>query len=403
MTKGVCKHFNVCGGCQTLGAKYAEQLAQKQKYLQELLKKFWRGDIPITPSPQTEFYRNKIELSFCRQPVWIEPFNKKFRRDPNAPLKFENALGFKLKGRWDRAFNLKECIIYEPYLPALLEAVRVWAQRNNLEYYDQRKHTGLLRNIMMRQAKNTGEVMLVLFVTCANFDKESFVSAVESVLPGSNISLAVNASVADAALIETLEVLKGQSAICETIKTDGGAREIKFTLSARSFFQTNTSAAQKMYQGARECVKKINPQTVYDLYGGAGSFSLICADAAKEFFCVESVEQAVIDGQNNAKINGVNNVNFICAKTEDFLQNYKIATRNSLMILDPPRVGLHIKAQAEIVKSGVKDIIYISCNPLTLARDLEELTKNYAIENAEAFDFFPNTDHVETLVKLKLK
>jgi 23S rRNA (uracil1939-C5)-methyltransferase len=158
-----------------------------------------------------------------------------------------------------------------------------------------------------------------------------------------------------------------------------------------------------MYQSARDLVKKIQPATVYDLYGGAGSFSLICTDAAQKFFCVESVEQAVIDGRTNAKLNNIENVNFICAKTEDFLHNQKISAYNSLIILDPPRGGLHIKAEASVAKSGVKNIIYVSCNPLTLARDLEELTKNYNIKNVEAFDFFPHTKHMETLVCMELK
>ncbi|MDR1124271.1 MAG: 23S rRNA (uracil(1939)-C(5))-methyltransferase RlmD [Elusimicrobiota bacterium] len=399
----ICKHFGVCGGCQFLDIPYAQQLEQKQKDLQGLLKKFWAGPVPITPAPQTEFYRNKIELCFCRQPVWKEPFNKKFRRDPNEPLEFETALGFKLKGRWDRGFNLQECIIFEPYLPRLLEAVRVWATQNNIEYYDQRNHSGVLRGIMLRHCKNTGEVMLVLYAAAESFDKKSFVSAVEDVLPQADILLAVNASVADAMLIEKPEVLKGRSAVCETIKTDGGQREIKFTLSAQSFFQTNTFAAQNMYQRVRDAVKKLSPHTVYDLYGGAGSFSLVCADAAQKFFCVESAPQAVADGRANAELNGVRNVNFVCAKTEDFLKTQKISAHNSLIILDPPRGGLHIDAEAAVAKSGVKNIIYISCNPLTLARDLEELTKNYAVKNCAAFDFFPHTKHVETMVELELK
>lgn len=398
-----CKHFGVCGGCQFLDIPYAQQIAQKQKDLQGLLKRFWAGSIAITPAPQAEFYRNKIELAFCRQPVWVEPFNKKFKRNPDEPLQFETALGFKLKGRWDRGFNLKECIIFEPYLPQLLEAVRAWAAQNNIEYYDQRKHSGTLRGLMLRQAKNTGEIMLVLYAAADSFDKKSFVAAVQEILPQANILLAVNTSVADAMLIEKLEVLKGQNSICETIKTDGGQREIKFSLSAQSFFQTNTFAAQQMYQRVRNAVKKLNPHTVYDLYGGAGSFSLICADAAQKFFCVESVPQAVADGRANALANGVDNVNFICAKTEDFLKTQKISANNSLIILDPPRGGLHIDAEAAVAKSGVKNIIYISCNPLTLARDLEELAKNYAIKNCEAFDFFPHTKHIETMVELELK
>ncbi|WP_424245077.1 23S rRNA (uracil1939-C5)-methyltransferase [Elusimicrobium posterum] len=402
MTQEICKHFNTCGGCQTLDIPYEQQVMQKQSELKTLLEKFWSGDIAVTQSPKTEFYRNKVEMSFCRQTVWKEPFNKKFKRDKSEPLEFENALGFKLKGRWDRGFNLEECIIFEPYLAPLLAAVRAWAAENNLEYYDQRKHTGLLRTIMMRQAKNTGEQMLVLFAASDNFDKAAFVKVVESVMPNANIMLAVNTSVGDAAQAETLELLKGNKTITETIKLEGG-KEVKFTLSPQSFFQTNTLGAEKMYQRVRGLVEALKPTTVYDLYGGAGSFSLTCADLAEKFFCVENVISATIDGQHNAKLNGVENVNFICDKVEDFVKKQKISTHNSLIILDPPRSGLHPDAAKAAAQSGVKNIIYISCNPVSLARDLEELIKLYNIKNVEAFDFFPNTKHVETLVELELK
>jgi 23S rRNA (uracil1939-C5)-methyltransferase len=401
MSEQICKHFNLCGGCQTLDVPYAEQLIQKQKDLKGLLKRFWAGNISITPSPDTEFYRNKIELGFCRQPVWVEPFNKKFKRDKNKPLEFETALGFKLKGRWDRAFDLEECIIFEPCLPNLLAVVRAWAKENNLEYYDQRKHTGLLRNIMLRQGKNTGDQMLVLYAAADNFDKKSFVSAVEKILPQANILLAINASVADAAIAQNLEVLKGKAAIFENIKIE--KRELKFMLSAQSFFQTNTRAAQMMYEKVRDIVKQLKPETIYDFYGGAGSFSLTCADLIKKSFCVESVAEAVKDGAANAKLNGIENVSFICDRVEDYVKKNKLSKYKSMLILDPPRGGLHPEAEKAVMNCEAPNIIYVSCNPLTLARDLEELTKNYAVKNVEAFDFFPNTKHVETLVELELK
>ena len=379
---------------------YDAQVQLKLAELRKLLSPFWAGEIPVHKSPALEFYRNKIEVSFCNQVFWPEPFNKNFRREKGAPLVFETALGFKVKGTWDRAVDIEECIIFEPWLIPLLNAVRAWAKAENLPYYDGRKHTGILRTIMMRSAKNTGQKMIVL-VTAQDIPTENFVKAVESVVPDANILHSVNVSVSDGGGIGDIKILKGKNAIEEKIIL--GDIERTFRLSAQSFFQTNTLAAQAMYGRVRAVAKQLKPQTIYDLYGGAGSFSLTNSDIAEKLFCVESVAPAVADGEVNAKLNGVKNVKFVCAQVEDYLRHNKLSAHNSLIILDPPRAGLHPSAEKAVAASGAPDIIYISCNPLTLAKNLETLTENYKIKTIEAFDFFPNTKHIETLVQLELK
>ena len=376
------------------------QVSLKLAELQKLLAPFWPGEIAVHKSPTTEFYRNKIEISFCNQVHWPKPFDKNYRREKGAPLVFEQALGFKVKGTWDRAVDIEECIIFEPWLIPLLNAVRAWAKAENLSYYDGRKHTGILRGIMMRSAKNTGQTMIVL-VTAQDIPTDGFVKAVESALPDANILHSVNVSVSDGGGIGEVKVLKGKDFIEEKIILDDIERT--FRLSARSFFQTNTLAAQKMYGRVREIAKQIKPQTIYDLYGGAGSFSLTNSDAAEKLFCVESVAPAVADGEINAKLNGVKNVKFVCAQVEDYLRHNKLSAHKSLIILDPPRAGLHPSAAKAVAQSATPDIVYISCNPLTLADNLKTLTQNYKIKNIEAFDFFPNTKHIETLVRLELK
>ena len=402
----LCKHFKQCGGCAMLDLPYTEQIAKKQARVKEILKDFWNGDLPVTPTDDPFYFRNKVELGFCHQPVWKEPFDKKVKRDKTLLLEFEQTLGFKLKGRWDRAVDIEECVLFDKHLIPLLQAVRAWTKAENLEYYDHRKHTGILRHLMLRVGKNTGQAIVVLFVT-DDVPEKTFVSAVESVWPEANIMLAVNTSLADTAAPESLRVLKGRDFIEEKIILTSPQgqkeREVVFKLSPQSFFQTNTLTAQKMYSRVRALVKQIAPKVIYDLYGGAGSFSLSCADLCEKSLCVESVAPAVYNGIENAKINGVKNVQFFCAKVEDFVRQQPINKQDALIILDPPRSGMHPKAAKAVAESGVERILYISCNPVTLAEDLKILTRHYDVTDAEAFDFFPHTDHIETLVQLKHK
>lgn len=389
-----------------LDLPYGQQLEQKTARVKELLEDFWSGDIPVTPTDEPFYFRNKVELGFCHQPVWKEPFDKKVKRDKTVPLEFEQTLGFKLKGRWDRAVDIQQCVLFDEHLIPLLQAVRAWAKAENLSYYDHRRHTGVLRHLMLRTGKNTGEAIAVLFVT-DDVPEKSFVSAVESVWPQANIMLAVNTSLADTAAPESLRVLKGRDFITEKIilsAPDGATeREVVFKLSPQSFFQTNTLTAQKMYSRVRALVKEISPKIIYDLYGGAGSFSLSCADLCEKSLCVESVAPAVYNGIENAKLNGVQNVQFFCAKVEDFVKQQPIEKKDALIILDPPRSGMHPKAAKAVAESGVEKVLYISCNPVTLAADLKILSQHYDVTAAETFDFFPHTDHIETLVQLKRK
>ena len=389
-----------------LNLSYEEQVAQKRAKLQKTLQDFWTQDIPVTVTDEPRYFRNKVELGFCHQVKWREDYDKKDPANKTRPLEFESTLGFKLKGRWDRAVDITECALFNENLIPLLNAIRAWAQAEKLEYYDQRKHTGVLRHLLVREGKNTGEEIVVLFVT-DDFNEKTFVRAVESVLPKANIMAAVNNGLADTAAPESLRVLKGKDFILEKIfLTDVHAnleREVTFKLSPQSFFQTNTKTAQKMYSRVRAVVKKIAPKRIYDLYGGAGSFSLSCADLCEKSICVESVAPAVYNGIENAKINGVSNVQFFCSKVEDFVKQQPIEKKDALIILDPPRGGMHPRAAKAVAESGVENVLYISCNPVTLAADLKILTQHYEILHVEAFDFFPHSEHIETFVQMKLK
>ena len=406
MPNTTCKHFGTCGGCALLNLSYEEQVAKKRVQLQETLKDFWTEEIPVTTTDNPVYFRNKVELGFCHQVKWRDDYKKNDPENKTRPLEFEQTLGFKLKGRWDRAVDLQECFLFSDKLVPLVDAIREWAAKENLSYYDQRKHTGILRHLMVREGKNTGEQIVVLFVT-DDFNEKTFVAAVESVLPSANIMAAVNNGLADTAEPESLRVLKGKDHIFEKIILTGAdgqtEREVIFKLSPQSFFQTNTSTAQKMYSKVRGVVKQISPKRIYDLYGGAGSFSLSCADLCEKSICVESVAPAIYNGIENAKLNNVSNVQFFCARVEDFVKEQPIEKKDALIILDPPRSGMHPRACKAVAQSGVENVLYISCNPVTLAMDLKMLTQYYNILNVEAFDFFPHSEHIETFVQLKLK
>lgn len=401
-----CKHFKECGGCALLDLTYSQQVQKKKEHLSALLRDFWPQDIPVTLTDEPRYFRNKVELGFCHQVKWDPNYNKKDPANKTRPLVFEQALGFKLKGKWDRAVDIEECFLFDDKLISLLNAVRAWAQAQNLPYYDQRKHTGILRHLMVRAGKNTGEGLVVLFVT-NDFDEKSFVAAVKSVYPSFSVMSAVNTGLADTAAPESLKVLKGKDFFVEKILLSNASgqteREVLFKLSAQSFFQTNTKTAQKMYSRVRGLVKQIAPKIIYDLYGGAGSFSLSCADLCQKSICVESVAPAIYNGLENAKLNGVENVQFFCSRVEDFVKQHTIEKKDALIILDPPRGGMHPKAVKAVAESGVKNVLYISCNPVALAAELKTLTQAYQVTGVEAFDFFPHSQHIETLVQLKLK
>ena len=399
-----CKYFGTCGGCTLLNLPYDEQVQKKRARLQEILKDFWTHNIPVTVTDDPVYFRNKVELGFCHQVKWREDYDKKDPANKTRPLEFEQCVGFKLKGRWDRAVDLEECHLFSDKLVPLVSAIRAWAQKENLPYYDQRKHTGILRHLMVREGKNTGEQIVVLFVT-DDFNEKTFVQAVESVLPNANIMAAVNNGLADTAEPESLRVLKGKDHIFEKIlltNTEGKTeREVVFKLSPQSFFQTNTKTAQKMYSRVRGIVKQIAPKKIYDLYGGAGSFSLSCADLCEKSICVESVAPAIYNGIENAKLNGVQNVQFFCSRVEDFVRQQPIERKDALIILDPPRGGMERNVPAFLANSRAKRIFYVSCDPATLTRDLQALVKTYRIRRVRLFDLFPRTARFETLVTLR--
>ncbi|MBI4347426.1 MAG: 23S rRNA (uracil(1939)-C(5))-methyltransferase RlmD [Elusimicrobia bacterium] len=380
-----CKHFGSCGGCQLQDKTYEEQLQLKTKRVSELMATVgWTKPIAMRPSPDTWYYRNKMEFSF--QDVF-----------PAPPLGQDYLfLGLKRKNRWDKVMNLEECHLLSPESPALLNAVHAWALKENLEPYNLHKQTGFLRHLVVREAKNTKDRMVLLVTNPGKMPAKSFVEAVLKAYPATSILWGVNTKPADVARTEKLDKLHGDDHITEELL---GRR---FRISPYSFFQTNTKGAGALYSLLREWLKDLQPQRLLDLYCGSGAISLCVSDMAENVLGVEVVDSAVLDARHNAAANKVKNAEFMVAKTEELLpvlaaQNLEV----DVVITDPPRCGMHPDAVKALKTLSPGRLLYVSCNPKALAEDIRRLGEYYILERVECVDLFPHTDHVETVAQLR--
>ena len=373
-----CANFGHCGGCSLQDQSYSQQLEGKLSNLKDVFASL--GVVPsvIYPSPSEWFYRNKMEFSFGTDGVGL-------------------ALGLKARGQWSKVLNLSECHLLSAETPALLKSVRDWAFREKLSVYDPRSHQGLLRHLVVRESGDKKERMVLLVISSENFPKESFVRAVLDAYPASGVLWGKNDHLSDTAFVEHPQLLWGKSAITETLEV--GGRTLRYQVSPQSFFQSNTRASQTLHAFIREKVNIVSPKLIVDLYCGLGAITLSVADLCDKVMGLESVESAVLDARLNAEINGIKNASFYHGFAEILLPAL-LAMGPELLIVDPPRSGIHPKALSVIEKAEIPALLYVSCNPKTLARDLNPLLTRYKALSFAAFDFFPQTEHVETAIFL---
>jgi 23S rRNA (uracil1939-C5)-methyltransferase len=382
-----CRHFGSCGGCSLQDKTYDDQLTYKRnKVLTALAGIEGLPVLGVMPSPQPWNYRNKMEFSFgdVYPPV------------PDRWLK----LGMKPKGRWYEILDLEECHLPSPEAAPLLAAVRQWAEREKVPPYNSHKKEGVLRHLVLREAKNRSERMVILVTTNGNIPKNSFIDAVQSVYPATTILLGSNAKASDTAVSDSLEVLMGLGYITETLYFPDGA--VDYRISPQSFFQTNTKGTEVLYGLLRSWTRKLGFGLVLDLYCGGGGIALSLAGAARKVVGVELNAAAVADAKANAERNGITNCDFYNAAVEIMLPSL-LDMRPDVVVVDPPRAGLHAKAAATLLEMAPPVIFYVSCNPESLARDLKILEARYAVEELVCVDLFAHTDHVETVARLSLR
>ena len=385
VSQALCPHFGECGGCSFQNVPYEDQLKRKASRVVAALS-FIKGlpEPRVHPSPDLRYYRNKMEFSFgdVYPPV------------PGGPTV---KLGLKPKGRWHQILDLQECFLLSPETPRLLAAVRNWAQDNKLSPYNGHKKQGFLRHLVVREAKNTGERMVVLVTNSGEMPKDSFLAAVQSVYPATTVVWGIHEAVSDVAISERLSVLSGSGHITEVLRFKD--RELKFRISPHSFFQTNTRAANELYGVLRDWAREKDPEAILDLYCGGGGIALSLAGLCRKMVGVESCASSVEDARENARENGLANAEFYAGATEILLPAL-LAMGPQVAVSDPPRAGMHAAARAALAAAGPRTLICVSCNPESLARELEGLSPAYRVEGLEVFDLFPHTEHVETAVLL---
>ena len=380
-----CPHFGQCGGCTYQGLKYEDQLKLKESQVKRVLDQAINGEYEyqgIKASPVSECYRNKMEYTFGDE-------------YKDGPL----SLGMHKRGGFYDIVKVSECrIVHEDYGRILDATVEYMASRN-IPYYHRMRHEGYLRHLLIRRAAYTEEIMVALVTTTQlDIDMTEYRDmllglALEGKIVG--ILHTYNDSLADVVKSDRTEVLYGRDYITEKLLG------MEFKISEFSFFQTNTKSAEVLYSVARDYIGDLggSDKVVYDLYSGTGTIAQMMAPVSGRVIGVEIVEEAVEAAKENAKLNGLDNCEFIAGDVLEVLDN--IAQKPDFIILDPPRDGVHPKALRKIIDYGVDRMIYISCKVTSLARDLEMLQySGYRVEKAVAIDQFPTSSHVESVVLL---
>ncbi len=373
-----CPHFGICGGCAWQNMRYKDQLEAKELLIRELV---WHHselkNVPILPIAGMEdpwYYRNQSELSFSKHDSQI-------------------ILGQHRIGSFSLIEDLTHCYILSPNSSEILNATREFCSSFRLSSYNRKTHQGFLRNLVVKIGKNTNELMLNLITSPGTLPETQFARFIRDRLSPTCILWTTTASIADRYTSETESVLWGNNYIMEKIA------DLKFQISAQSFFQTNTIMAEKLYQNIGEMAK--GSEVIFDVYCGTGAISLFLAKSAQKVYGIESRPSAIEDAKINSTLNGITNAEFICAKAEYYLDTLTSNSNTDLVILDPPRAGVHPKVISSLHSIKPNKIIYISCNPTTLVRDLLGLTeKTYLTESIQPVDMFPHTYHIEVIAKL---
>lgn len=379
-----CAHTGICGGCTYQKLTYDKELENKLNQVKELFRK---AELAvqidgIESSPEIIGYRNKMEYSFGDE-------------EKDGPL----ALGLHMKNRFYEVVNTYDCNIVNKDFTSIREATRKFFDTRNLPFYNKRSHIGLLRHLVIRRAHSTGEILVNLVTSSQiDFDKEAYVDSLLNIniLEGNitGILHTTNDGLGDVVIADKLDILYGTDIIREEILG------LKFDISPFSFFQTNTIGAERLYSIAREFAGNDENRVIFDLYSGTGTIAQMMSPISKKVIGIEIVEEAVNKAKENALLNDLENVEFIADDVFRAVDNLKM--KPDLIILDPPRDGIHPKAINKIIDFKPEKFVYISCNPATLVRDLKVFEINgYGVDRVKCMDMFPRTPHVEVIVKLE--
>lgn len=430
-----CIHFGVCGGCKWQMLPYDKQLQYKQQEAEQNLRRIGKVTdalfLPIAGADDTIFYRNKLEFTFSNKRYLLpgEMANQlpeeKAPQPPGGrllnPSNLENsfnssatseaspagrdlegggALGFHVPRIFDKIIDIHECYLMDNVNNQIRNTVRAFALANNFTFYDIRQHTGWLRNIIIRYC-TTGELMVNI---CINYEDEEnrrllldhLLSEVPSI---TTLLYTINPKWNDTIYDLTPQVYSGKGYVVEKLE------EFEFIIGPKSFFQTNTKQAEKLYSITREFAGLSGNEIVYDLYCGTGSIGIFVSKMAKKIIGVEVIEEAIEDARKNAALNNIGHAHFFAGDVIKICNDDFFAAHGKpdVVITDPPRAGMHEKLVIKLLEMEAPRIVYVSCNTATQARDILLLSEKYRVEKIQPVDMFPHTHHIESVALLTLK
>ncbi len=392
-----CRHFGVCGGCKWQPLPYPMQLEAKRQQVCDQLVRIGHLNVPeiapTLPSENTRHYRNKLEFTFSSR-RWIMAGENPDEIPPEERV----GLGFHVGRFFDKVLDIKECHLQPEPSNAIRLFIRQWAVEHGLEFFNIREHTGLLRNMTVRTASD-GSVMLI--IVFHHEDKAARTALLDAVCEAfgqvKSMYYVINGKANDS--IGDLECIlyRGDEAIYETME------DLRFRIGPKSFYQTNSAQAYRLYCVAREFAHLTGGEVVYDLYTGTGTIAQFVSRKASKVIGIEYVPEAVEDARLNARANGITNCEFFAGDMKDILTADFIAEHGApdVIILDPPRAGIHPDVAKVVLEAGAGRIVYVSCNPASQARDLAVFAAQYEIVRVQPVDMFPHTQHVENVVLLE--
>lgn len=394
-----CTHFGTCGGCKWQFVSYEQQLAYKQHMVAEAFQRIGKlpehDILPILGADPTTYYRNKMEFTFSNR-KWLTLAQI---QDETAEYD-RNAVGFHVKGMYDRIVDIEHCYLQAEPANLIRNEIREFAKAHGISFYDIKAHEGFLRNLIIRSS-TLGETMVILSIGKEDVkQRTALLEHLVNKFPQiTSLHYVINPKKNDT--INDLEVVTfhGKGFIVEKLGS------LTYKISPKSFFQTNSYQAVTLYDTIKKVANLQGDEVVYDLYCGTGSIGIYVANNCKKVIGVEEIPAAIQDANYNAQLNGLTNTTFYAGDAKEILtpEFFEQNGQPDVLITDPPRAGMHKEVVAQILQIAPKRLIYVSCNPVTQARDLQALCEQYDLQTIQPVDMFPHTYHVENVVSLTLK
>ncbi len=397
-----CEHFGICGGCKWQAMSYEKQLHYKQKQVSDNLERIGKIEpktiFPILPSKTHYYYRNKLEFTFSNR-RWL--LNNEMLN--NNLIINNNALGFHIPLLFDRVLDIDNCLLQKKPSNEIRNHLKKYAIDNRLSFYDAKKQTGFLRNLIIRTS-SANETMVILIVKEKN-EKDLFKlldNLYFSFPEITSLQYVINPKNNDTINDLDVHLYRGNSTIYEKMMSFSNNKELNFTIGPKSFYQTNSLQAANLYKIAADFAQFQKTDIVYDLYTGTGTIANFIADNVSKVVGIDYIQEAIEDAYKNSIANNISNTNFYSGDIVKVLNNefVNINGTPNVIITDPPRAGMHEKVIRQILEIKPERIVYISCNPATQSRDAEILNSIYNVEKSQAVDMFPQTHHVENVLLL---